>query len=183
MSIEVVVAGEASDTLTLLRRLDGALNSMMPLWMGGVLNPFLRRRARERFANEGGAEVGGPWVPLAQTTVQIRQNEGYSGAGPINQRTTALMRYITSAPALIAPAGVGFVYKLPGDLPSSSELLSKVRTAQAGGVAPSGKGIPARPVLGMDATDLAFIMTSLGQHLERTVRTGSRYDAGEGASL
>lgn len=131
-------------------------------FLGAHIDPYLRKRAKERFRSEGD-DVTGAWVPLASATVNIREGLGFPGAHPINKRTGELENYITAGSfnSGIPLSGVGAMLEFPGR-PATGELKKKVETAQGGKKASAGqRATPARPVLGVNERDLAYTVASL----------------------
>ena len=156
MLVNVQIIGDDRGVARTLRRLDTALNPIaMASFLGVTVDPYIRRRAEQRFQAEGD-DVTGPWLPLAQETIEIRENQGF-GAGPINSRTGELEEYITGTPGGVMPTTYSAVLTSPGT-PASGHLLSKVQTAQKGKKYPST--MP-RPVMGVNEQDLAWVMTAL----------------------
>lgn len=163
--IAIEIAGNNEGVEQMLLALDTALNpEAIALFLGAEVGPWLEQRARARFANEGDDAVG-KWAPLKQSTVDIRQSQGY-GAGPINYRTGELEEFITGSGNSVIPTPWGAELTFPGASPIG-EMEEKVSTAQ------QGKGYPStvpRPVLGLSETDLVFVLTALAFHIEGTGR-------------
>ena len=161
--VNVQMFGESEAVETMLAMMDSRLSpEAIAGFLGANIDPYLRRRAGERFANEGD-DVVGTWLPLSSGTVAIREGLGFSGAHPINKRTGELEDYITGGGANpgIPVAGLGATLKFPGRT-ATGELKSKVETAQRGKPATGGmRATPPRPVLGMNARDLSFTVMSL----------------------
>ena len=156
-----------SNVEEMLLRLDTALDPRAVAgFLTGSIDPYLRSRAAARFQGEGD-DVVGEWAPLAPATEAIREQAGYGASHPINVRTGELEDYIVNSPNRIdiTPGGADLV--LPGTAPSG-ELAKKVRTAQQGNE--TGPITPARPVLGMNERDLAFIMFALMEYIETGVK-------------
>lgn len=131
----------------------------MTLFFEEKLEPYLRGRAVERFAGQGDSAVGGRWKPLLPATQSIRESLGYGATSPINKRTGTLESYITESNGLsLELAGEGSQFTYPGADPTDAELIDKVATAQ------KGRNFPptvARPVLGLDEIDLAYVTAAL----------------------
>lgn len=138
-------------------------NGMMS-FLHTVIGPYLSKRAGERFASEGD-DVTGPWAPLKEATIRIRETEGFA-AGPINRRTGELENWVVQGGWNAYPTGFGASMRYPGREPSG-ELRRKVETAQKGRVYPSTEP---RPVLGVNEADLLFTLTALGTAFEEAVR-------------
>jgi len=124
-------------------------------FLGEVVDPYLRQRARGRFADEGD-DVTGAWQPLKPATQEIREQLGYGGAHPINIRTHELEAYIVDSPNNLSAHPWGATLTLPGN-PAQGELRDKMERAQQG-----DDRTAARPVLGMNERDLAFVLLALG---------------------
>jgi hypothetical protein len=169
-TLDVSIIGDSRGVDLMVSRLSLLLGPAgMAGFLGGQVTPYLKTRAKNRFANEGD-EVSGPWMPLSPATVQIRSHLGFPGDHPINHRTGALERWVTdSAPnLLLSPVLSTLTY--PGN-PPSGKLLQKVTTAQTGNRA---KGAPTspRPVLGLDATDYVAILAMLATSISSVGVTG-----------
>lgn len=146
----------------MLDALDTALNPVAVAgFLGAVVDPYFRKRARARFANEGD-DVVGKWRPLKDSTISIREQMGF-GPGPINSRTGELEEFITGGPnnINIHPWGASWIF--PGAQPQG-ELFEKFETAQKGKEWPQ---TVARPVLGMNVQDLSFVLLALATHIEK----------------
>lgn len=132
----------------------------LAVFLKTVVDPYLRRRAKQRFASEGD-DATGRWLPLTPATVQIRQSMGFPGPHPINHRTGQLERFITDRPGRIGQAAAFSTLTLPGDSPTG-ELLEKFETAQVG-KREGGRGnvTPPRPVLRMNEADMLTVVTEL----------------------
>lgn len=165
--IGLQVLGDDSGVQRALEVLDSALNPIgIASFLGAVVDPYLRGRAKERFTVEGD-DVTGAWVPLSTATQTIRASEGYGAAHPINRRTGELERYITQSDnqIQIMPT-IGAELTLPGSAPIG-KLEDKVKVAQQGDPSFGRSGTPARPVLGMNEQDLAFVLLALAVHVKR----------------
>lgn len=162
----MAIAGAWVDTRSvehMLMRLDSAISPVgLVAFLGGTVDPYLRQRASERFANEGD-DVTGKWAPLSQATQSIRQQMGYGGAHPINVRTGEMEDYITDSPNNLAAHPWGASLTLPGNEPQG-ELLKKVRGAQQG-----ENQAPPRPVIGMNERDLAYVLLALYNYVQAAV--------------
>lgn len=156
--IQVEVYGDPdSPVFRDLAQLDLILS---PASIAGFLKNFvvgyLQRAAAERFDMEGD-EASGKWVPLKQSTIRIRAEQGF-GAGPINVRTGELREFVTNNQGSIG-IDVGATLEWPTGLPEGADLMYKYRVAQTGTM--SGR-VPARPVVGMSFRDMAAINVLLG---------------------
>lgn len=158
--IEILIRGESLGVLRMLEALDTALNpAAIATFLGAQVVPYLQARATARFASEGDDVVGG-WAPLKQATQDIRSQQGYGSAHPINRRTGELERFITEGSGDLQVHPWGASVSLPGRLPDS-EMAAKVTRAQVG-----DDRTVARPVLGMNERDLAFVLLSLTRTIE-----------------
>lgn len=157
------------DDAELRHRIEHMTEAMAPVglirYFGEVMLPFLKRRATERFAQEGDS-ASGKWQALRPATQEIRAGNPQWGVGPahpINKRTGELENYITNNIADAQPlAGLGAEMKYPGR-PASGELFDKVKTAQRGNL-----GTPRtimRPVAVVGAEDLLFFHDSLAAYI------------------
>jgi hypothetical protein len=157
----ITIFGDAAGVEYLLNKVSVSLSPIgMAAFMGGSVDAYLHNRARDRFQNEGDDAVG-KWLPLAAATQEIRASQGYGPDHPINVRTHELENYIVGSPSEITVTPVGATLTLPGKEPAG-RLQKKVRTAQAGTDIPL---TPPRPVLGMNETDLIFVMDALSAHI------------------
>lgn len=161
MYAEVIITGVDHGVQAMMLRMETALS---PVIIGGFLqstvDPYIRGRAKSRFANEGD-DVSGKWLPLKEVTQKIRADSGYGAAGPINIRTGELEQYITGTPGGVMPNVSGATLTSPGS-PPSGELLKKVQTAQVGQKNPN---TAPRPVMGVNAADLSVILIDLSKFI------------------
>lgn len=150
----------------LLMRMNTALSPFaIAQFLGGPVEEYVRRRAEQRFANEGD-DVVGKWAPLKPATQMIRAQEGYGADGPINRRTDELINYIVGSPGRTQPHGLGATLTYPGNPPGAS-VSEKMRTAQSGKAYPNT--VP-RPVLGLGETDLVEVLTMLSIYVGKAIR-------------
>lgn len=139
-------------------------NASMAMWLDATANTYIQSRAAQRFASEGD-DISGPWAPLSPATVANRIAEGYPGANPILHRTGELEQYITKSNGTITDTGADVTLQTPG--PPSGELAVKVQTAQ------KGKGrTPARPIMGINETDVEVLLISLSTHITEAIGGG-----------
>lgn len=123
--------------------------------------PHLQDEVVNRFAYEGDRKSGS-WPDLAPSTVRIREQLGFPGDHPINERTGQMLQFLYSS-SEYHPTSDGAEMNYPG-VPTDGELEQKFRTAQQGNtVNPliEGATTPARPVLAVDETDLADLLDML----------------------
>jgi hypothetical protein len=153
--------GDSRQVEQMLDRMNSAISPIgLMSFLGVKVDPYLRSRMEARFADEGD-DVTGAWAPLKQVTQDIRAHQGFPPAHPINRRTGELEQYITASANFLGPIGdQGAILRLPGDPPASKSLKKKVTTAQKG-----DNRTVARPVLGMNEKDLAFVLGALAFHV------------------
>lgn len=164
MSLTYQVSGKSAEAL--LTRLSLVLSPPgVAAYLGATVDPWITRRAKSRFANEGD-DVVGNWLPLASATQQIRASQGYGADHPINHRTGALEQYITGSPPRITMSALGATLTSPGHA-VTGKLRKKLDTAQSGTGQPN---TPPRPVMGFNERDFGFVMTSLMMY----IRTGRK---------
>lgn len=169
-SISVSITGDSTEVDRLITRMEYLLGPIgMTYFLAGQVTPYLKARARNRFASEGD-EMSGPWAPLSPVTASIRSALGYPSDHPINHRSGALERWVTdSAPSvLVSPVLATLTY--PGS-PPTGKLNEKVVTAQTGRSVKARSTVP-RPVLGLDGTDYVAILAMLALSVETVGRTG-----------
>ncbi|MFD8340567.1 hypothetical protein ACFV42_49525, partial [Streptomyces solisilvae] len=106
-------------------------------------------------------DVSGKWLPLQDYTQQVRQAAGYGAEHPINKRTGELENFLTDSGWDIIAAGGFSQLTFPGNMPTGKEA-TKLMTAQIGTQHPS---TPARPVLGMNEVDLAYVLAALSTYV------------------
>lgn len=160
--MDIEIMGDTRGVQGMLKRLDTTLNPVAVAgFLGAVVDPYLRRRAKQRFANEGDDAVGGGWVPLAESTQHIRAAQGYGATGPINRRTGDLYDYIVNSPSNVTVLPIGATLEMKPSKPTG-ELAKKVRRAQMGDKGNRAqRPTPRRPVAAINGSDLTFILTSL----------------------
>jgi hypothetical protein len=159
------------------RKLDQSLDRLiflleaegMAAWMGTTVGPWLRKRASDRFASEGD-DVSGPWAPLSPATQMIRAEGPWavSGDHPINRRTGELENWVAQGTWFAYPDTLGASLTYPAGEPVG-ELREKMEVAQRGRPQSLGPDKPrtvARPVLGVNEADLAFVMTALAMDIQ-----------------
>lgn len=163
--VDIAIIGDDAGAHAMINALSGAL---APAKLGRFATdrivPWLERRAIGRFANEGDDAVGG-WAPLMKRTQDIRSQLGFGAEHPINRRTGELEEFITTGGADIMAAEDGLVVQFPR-APSNGELYTKLATAQMGKSDP--RTLP-RPVVGLSATDLGYVLTELALHVTEEV--------------
>jgi hypothetical protein len=157
---------QSLDRLMLLLSQDG-------LWgfLAYTMQPYLQKRAKERFRMEGD-DVTGPWAPLKPSTVAIRENGPWQVGGdhPINRRTGELERWVTKGgqKSDIWPSDTGATLSFPSRRGKNADIRAKMQTAQLGRTHPST--VP-RPVIGVNETDMIFFQTALTLAVEEAIRS------------
>lgn len=158
--VDVTMEGDDRQVARMLARLNTTLDPVsLGFWLDTKVDPWVRRRASERFAKEGD-DVSGAWAPLKPATARFRQNHPqgpFPPFHPINKRTGELERYITQSDNEVRITTGSAHLIMPGT-PPRGELKKKVTTAQAG--KPYPKTV-ARPVMGLNERDLLAVLTDL----------------------
>lgn len=169
MSVLIVVS---ADTPPMFRMLDRMQWRVSPIglrnWLRWTVHEYLVHRISDRFDSEGD-DVSGKWAELASNTGRIRGSQGFPAFHPINVRTGSMRRQLESNYAINAQ---GTQITIPGRM--SPKLKSQLSIAQKGGQAknPASRFIgpvrfaPARPVLGLNALDAAFVTNSLMEYIK-----------------
>lgn len=167
--IDIEIFGDSRAVDNMLRSIYNAFSDELIAaeFLVETVDPILRHSIEERFAAEGDA-ASGPWQPLTEATVAIRESKGFPGAHPINVRTGAMKKHLVDDPPRVSVHSLGATMWSPGDQ-GSSEMKKKVRTAQEGDPATR---TPARPVLMVGPDDLEAIMVALAGYLGRHVAAG-----------
>lgn len=163
--LDFQIVGDRNGVQAMLARLDSALSPVgLMFFLTGTVGPWVRHRAQERFQTEGD-DVSGKWAPLAPATQEIRSRGEWpvGAASPINKRTGELENYITGSDALVVGHTLGATLTYPGTKTTRKSVLEKVKTAQQGR---SNPRTPARPVLGLNERDLAYVVTMLAFHVK-----------------
>lgn len=167
MAVEGAVRFEFHDqeVMALLQGLEIALSPVgIASILGGDIADWFQNRITDRFVEQGD-DASGQWTPLAEATQAIRASLGYGASGPINVRTGELYKFVRESKA-VAPNGFGATLKIPGEEPQG-ELAQKMMHAQQGGISDAGKPYPARPVVAMNAADLAAVVARLSLHIQQ----------------
>lgn len=119
------------------------------------VEPWLRMRTENRFAQEGD-EVVGTWQPLERATEAIRASQGFPPAHPINHRTGRMEYFLVNTPGDVKATGLGAQVTYPR--PGANGQMDKIATAQMGKGFPK---TPPRPVLGVNENDATYITSNL----------------------
>ena len=154
----------------LLEAVDQATSpESLALFLSEDAQPYFANEIIDRFAVEGD-EKSGDWEPLADATVAIRQQLGYPGSDPINERAGDLLRLVVENYD-IEPTPSGAVMQIPGESAANQgNLQEKLVTAQLGSnfnPIPNFGPTPPRPVLAVDPTDLEAMLLMLRSHIVR----------------
>lgn len=161
--IDFEIVGNKQGVQAMLETVDSALSPVgMAAFLGLSIGPWIKARAADRFDREGD-DVTGKWAPLQPSTVEIRENAGFSGSNPINKRTGELEEYITQGSVGIFTGPGLSTLQYPKDPPATKGLREKVKTAQKGKTHPS---TVARPVLGLNERDLSHTLVMLAFHVK-----------------
>lgn len=128
---------------------------------------WLRNATGTNFATET-APGGRAWAALRPATEEIREDGGYPPRHPINERDGEMKEWLTTSwgDASMTSNGAELVW------PSKSTPLSeeKLRTAQMGSkrgdnpMFQNARTVP-RPVIGLEAVDVAAVLGLLSDHL------------------
>lgn len=160
-SVQFIVDVDKKNVEEMLTRVTLALSDVgIASFLHGSVGPWLQKRTEDRFRAEGD-DVSGKWLPLESYTQQVRQAAGYGAEHPINRRTGEMEAYLTGGGWDVLSAGGFSELTYPGNLPNAMEA-TKVSTAQMGLSYPS---TPARPVLGMNEVDLAYVLAALSTYV------------------
>ncbi len=160
-SFHVLIETDSSEADAVI---DSLLEKMSPVGLSAflhtIVDPWVRNRIDQRFANEGD-EMSGDWHPLAVSTQQIRASYGYPPDHPINVRTGKMRSFLVGTNSDVKPNGFGATLQHPP--PTADPITAKkIATAQSGSSFPP---TPARPVVGLDENDLIFVTSSLAAWL------------------
>lgn len=159
--LQVIGHAEIGDTLLDLERLSVKLSApMMGVWLSTTVEPFLKARTRNRFAEE--SWDNGEWKALAPATVEERTMLGFPPSHPIQRRTGELEDYFSENNGDYFISSVGVMLKYPGGQPEGEKLAYKIRQAQYG---VARTGAPRRPVLNLSIIDYEYIMMGLFRYV------------------
>lgn len=136
-------------------------------FLGGVMGPYLQKRASDRFKEERDPE-GKKWAPLAEPTVAIREAGPWpvGGEHPINRRSGELEEWVTNGNYVPYGHNLGASMRYPSKPPSGT-LKDKVQTAQQGTDSPR---TPPRPVIGVNEEDMMFFVAAFATTIEEALR-------------
>jgi hypothetical protein len=162
--LDIELISDTAGVTAMLAYLDRVLSpGGMGAFLGLNIGPYLQSRARDRFQSEGD-DVTGPWAPLASSTEEVRARQQVGPAHPINRRTGELERYITDGQFRVVAHSLGATLTFPGTTPARQSIRQKMEVAQQGRISPP---TVARPVLGMNERDLAYVVATLAFFIER----------------
>lgn len=135
--------------------------------------PYFSDEIVNRFAWHGDS-ASGDWAPLSAATRRLRHTLGFSDDFAINERTGEFLHFVAYSNEISMIAGGAWV-QIPGP-PPDGVLAKKLKTAQHGDVQGAGDMLPgavtpARPVLAVDAEDMAALVFGLQLHIINYVNT------------
>ena len=156
--MDVDVTGDQRTVELMMQGMDRAFDPVNITYnlLSDRVYPILEERAKARFANEGGEEVGGAWAALRPYTVEKR-----GSAHPINVRTGQMRDHILQREPDAMPNSLGGSLWFP-KRGGSAKALAKVKTAQMGD---EKSRTVARPVLGVSAKDMELILVATALHI------------------
>lgn len=159
VSLEYLVDSTSVDAFML--KLDSVTSSeQIGMWLDVTVETYLHDRAKARFGGQGD-DVSGAWAQLSPYTIADRLAKGY-GEGPILHRTGALEQYVTTSPGEITASDVAVTLQTP--MPAEDATLAvKFAVHQKGS---RRNKTPARPMIGINETDVETILTSLALHIQ-----------------
>jgi hypothetical protein len=114
-------------------------------------------------------DAGGPWKPLAESTVAERTRLGYGGAHPILWRTGDLGH------ALAERGAAGNVFEVGPDRLTVGASIFYALFHQDGTTR-----MPARPIVGLSRTRREGIVKRLGEYVRKTVAAAGLNSGGGG---
>lgn len=162
----VTIETDRSQVDRIMKSLEQRVNPAgLALFLQTVVDPFLRNRIDQRFANEGD-EVVGTWHPLSVATQMIRASYGFPPDHPINKRTGKLHAQLVGNDSDVKASGYGATLEHPAPGVLDPITAKKLKTAQMGSSSPR---TPARPVLGVNENDLLFVTSSLAAWLTQDI--------------
>jgi hypothetical protein len=137
------------------------------MYLQNYANPYFADQIADRFGY-GGDSASGPWLPLSDATVKIRHGLGFTDDFAINERTQELLTFVLYERDFDYIAD-GASMDVPGR-PYDTLLEKKLYTAQRGWTQGPDEMIPgaftpARPVLAVDANDMAALLWALELHI------------------
>lgn len=130
-----------------------------------VAVPMLWEDAKRRFATEGRSD-GEKWVPLKQSTLDIRRRRGFA-PGPINVRTGLMRDYVTTALGQTVSTSDYTQLTWPGTPPSGGRLMYAYGTAQQGS---SVWGTPPRPVVRLSPKVIVGLYAAIAAHVRSSLK-------------
>lgn len=137
-------------------------------------SPWFEQDIMDRFNEEGDVKVGF-WPPLSPTTERIRAAGGYGPDAPINQRTEALMDFVSQGRVFaMMPEGIATM-EIPGPAPDPI-TANKLKVAQQGSTTNPrfpGSVTPPRPVLAADMGTMEVMLELLNSWIITHVVAGA----------
>ena len=161
-------------------RSEAMLNSVMRAvgptsllsWLSGPADGYMTDEIVDRFAYEGD-DKSGDWLPLTESTRRIREDLGFPGSNPINERTGGLLDFVMHSRDYISGSNWAGM-EIPGD-PGQVDLERKLLHAQRGATENPrfpGAITPPRPVLAVDESDMESLLKILEMHIMESVAAG-----------
>lgn len=136
--------------------------------LGTTVKPYLSRQARKRFQVQGD-EASGPWATLTTATNSWRASLGFNPIKPINVRTGHLREMITNSKPDVTTTPQMSVLSFPGNnILDRPDMFHRVQQAVG-----NRRG-PARPVVAMDGTDIAWVLASMQKFVVSGVEIGAK---------
>lgn len=144
-------------------------DTYLSAWMKSELVPYFQ----EQIVNRWGGSIGkAAWPPLTAATKKIRHQMGVMDDGEINIRSGDMFDHLLTN-SEVTPIAGAVQMAIPGNQ-GDWVMEQKIRTAQHG-KPPSTFGkthtgpTPPRPVLTVNAADMAAVMTMLQLHIMQMV--------------
>lgn len=141
-------------------------------FLSTVGDEYFTEEIVDRFAYEGDNKSGN-WQPLSDSTVRIREALGYPGSNPINERTQELLNFVAFNREYYGGSNWAMM-SVPGSAKNTS-VEAKLKTAQHGTTVNPlfpGAHTPPRPVLAVDESDMAALLTMLQVHIMQQIAGG-----------
>lgn len=136
--------------------------------LGTVIQPYLSRRAKMRFQKGIDAD-GAKWTPLTDATNEIRKSLGFRPIKPVNVRTGHMRDTIVNAKADLTATPEFNLLKYPGNnIMDRPDMFHRVQQSIG-----NRKG-PARPVVGIGAEDIAFVLASMRKFVVGGIEIGGK---------
>lgn len=172
-AVQTYVYVDDFDVQRLLLAVERAVSGpSLAVFLKGPVNQYLHEQIGLRFAYEGD-KASGNWDPLSDATNSIRQTLGYPPVSPINVRTGEMEAWLTDPDSMDFTYGAwAAMLHIPGGAPTPLHE-KKLDTAQKGSTSnpiPEFGPTPPRPVLAVDASDMATILEGLQVHIQTVIK-------------